>query len=52
MTHEMARYSVGDPDKINRTVTATITKEQWVYGSIDLFLYFNNGVLESFQDAR
>ena len=52
MTREMAEASWGKPADINRTVTATLVREQWVYGSGSnrRYLYFRNGILDSFQD--
>jgi regulator of replication initiation timing len=50
MTYEMARESWGKPQEINRTVTALINHEQWVYGST--YLYFENGILTSYQTRR
>jgi len=52
MTDEMAEYSLGRPTKINRTVTSLSVLEQWVYEGKDLYLYFENGKLTSFQDSR
>ena len=54
MTEAMVRASWGRPSDINRTVTATMTREQWVYdggrfGS-DTYLYFRNGRLTTYQD--
>ena len=48
MTKEMVVKSRGEPEHINRTVTRWGIKEQWVYGS--LYLYFEDGVLTSYQD--
>jgi hypothetical protein len=48
MTKEMAEYSLGKPIDINRTVTASNVREQWVYEGV--YLYFKNNVVESFQD--
>ncbi|WP_115098956.1 tetratricopeptide repeat protein [Paraburkholderia lacunae] len=39
----------GRPERINRTHTASGTDEQWVYGGGN-YLYFRNGILESFQN--
>ncbi|MWV44976.1 hypothetical protein GRF59_15240 [Paenibacillus sp. HJL G12] len=39
----------GKPKNINRTKTATLTHEQWVYGS-NRYLYFDNGILTTIQD--
>lgn len=48
MTSEMAVDSWGSPKDINRTVTQYGTSEQWVYSSG--YLYFDNGILKSWQD--
>lgn len=48
MTKLMAEHSVGPAKKINRTVTSTQVHEQWVYD--EMYLYFENGILTSFQD--
>lgn len=48
MTKEQAIVSWGNPKDINRTVVGSGVHEQWVYGS--QFLYFDNGILTSFQD--
>lgn len=52
MTREMAEASWGEPRDINRTVTANMVREQWVYGftSNRRYLYFRNGILDTFQD--
>ncbi len=50
MTDQMARESLGRPGKINRTAKSNLLHEQWVYRSHNLYLYFDNGVLKSFQD--
>ena len=39
----------GKPRRINRTTTASGTREQWVYGYPN-YLYFTNGVLTSIQN--
>ena len=38
MTKQMAEYSRGRPDKINTTVTANTTREQWIYRKFNLYL--------------
>jgi len=48
MNKEMATISLGPPNKVNRTVGAWGVQEQWVYETI--YLYFENGVLTSYQD--
>ena len=50
MTDEMARLSKGSPDKINRSVGPWGVHEQWVYDFEDMYLYFENGILTSWQD--
>lgn len=50
MTREMAKESIGLPNDINRTVNAAVVREQWVYDSKKLYLYFENGILVSWQD--
>ena len=48
MTKEMAEDSWGKPSDINRTVGSWGVKEQWIYS--DAYLYFDNGILNSWQD--
>jgi len=48
MNQEMAIISLGKPFENNRTVGSWGIHEQWVYD--DLYLYFENGILKSFQD--
>lgn len=48
MSREMATISLGRPNDINRTVGSWGVHEQWVYD--DLYLYFENGKLTSYQD--
>lgn len=50
MTDDMAKASIGYPDDINRTVTRYGTHEQWVYNKKDMNLYFDDGVLTSWQE--
>jgi hypothetical protein len=50
MTDAMARRSLGSPDKINTDVGSWGTHEQWVYEKRDLYLYFENGNLTSYQN--
>jgi len=50
MTDEMARESKGRPDKNNRSVGSWGIHEQWVYEDRDEYLYFENGILTSWQD--
>ena len=49
MTDEMARLSLGYPKDVNKTVGIWGTHEQWVY-SMDLMLYFENGILKNYQN--
>jgi hypothetical protein len=50
MTSEMAKESWGSPDKNNRTVGTWGVHEQWIYG--DTYVYFENGILTSWQDTK
>ncbi|WP_312505922.1 hypothetical protein [Lysinibacillus sp.] len=50
MTYEEVLASLwGEPYDVNRTVTEYGTYEQWVYGN-GQYLYFEDGILTSFQD--
>ena len=48
MTKEMAKISLGEPNRINKSVGSWGVNEQWVYYSI--YLYFKNGILSSYQN--
>jgi hypothetical protein len=50
MPKEQARFSWGEPDDINRTVGSWGVHEQWVYSDTGTYLYFENGILTSWQD--
>jgi len=50
MTKDMARSSLGSPNEINKTTGSWGIHEQWIYEKKDLYLYFENGKLSSFQD--
>lgn len=50
MTDDMALESWGLPDKNNRSVGSWGVHEQWVYERKDTYLYFENGILKSWQD--
>ena len=50
MTNKMAIVSWGAPDDVNRTVGSWGVHEQWIYKSQDTYLYFENGILTSWQD--
>jgi hypothetical protein len=49
MTSEMARMSLGSPEKINRTVNQWGVSEQWIYPN-DLYLYFDDYILTTYQE--
>ncbi|MCH8568703.1 MAG: hypothetical protein LAT67_10585 [Balneolales bacterium] len=51
MTSVMAREAFGRPNNINRTTTISGTLEQWVYQN-RIYLYFRNGILDSFQELQ
>jgi hypothetical protein len=48
-TKEQVGYAKGAPSRVNRTVTAQSTTEQWVYGN-KTYLYFTDNVLTGWQD--
>lgn len=48
MTDEMTRESIGNPEKVNRSTYSSGTHEQWIYK--DKYVYFENGILTSWQD--
>ena len=50
MTDDMAEISLGKPIKINKTVGSWGVHEQWIY--YNKYLYFENGVLSSYQNTR
>lgn len=53
MTQDQARAAWGRPSDINRSVGPWGVSEQWVYRRAyggGQYLYFKNGILESFQD--
>lgn len=50
MTTEMARESLGSSENINKSVGAWGVNEQWVYSG--LYLYFENGIMTSYQTSR
>ncbi|HBH82636.1 MAG: hypothetical protein A2X03_09980 [Bacteroidetes bacterium GWA2_40_15] len=50
MTSDMDRESLGNPDDVNSSNGSWGVHEQWVYEKEDLFLYFENGKLTSWQE--
>lgn len=50
MSEEQVIESMGRPREINRTVSDYCVREQWVYGDFGPYLYFDDGVLTSWQD--
>lgn len=48
-TSGAVRAAWGEPRRINRTVGVLSVSEQWVYGDGSTYLYFENGVLHSYQ---
>jgi hypothetical protein len=49
MTAEQARFSWGDPQKINRMTVAGKLQDQWVFRD-QKYLYFDNGILTAAQN--
>lgn len=52
MSAAAVRAAFGEPRELIRTVNALETFEQWSYGSGSIYLYFQNGLLRSFQESR
>jgi len=52
MTKEMVQASWGEPSDINKTITASKVREQWIYGTLSnrKYVYFENGNLYSIQN--
>ena len=50
MTQEQAKMSLGEPLKVNKTITSKNARTQWVYD--DQYLYFKKGILDSMQTSR
>jgi len=51
LTADAVRASIGEPQRLNRTVNGLGVFEQWVYRGGVEYLYFESGVLRSFQDS-
>jgi len=49
MTDDMAIEVKGTPESVNRTVSAGLVSEQWVY-PYNTYLYFKNGILDTWQN--
>jgi hypothetical protein len=49
MNADMVLMSWGEPTKVNKTVTAKIISEQWVYNLSDSYVYLDNGKVTSMQ---
>ena len=50
MTSKMALVSLGEPRSINKSVGKWGIHEQWVYYAT--YLYFENGILTSYQNSK
>jgi len=50
MTKEQATDLLGYPNDNNRSVGSWGVHEQWVYEAQGVYLYFENGILTSYQD--
>jgi len=48
MNKEMLKFSLGNPDDINKTVNKYGTTEQWIYDN-NLYIYLENNVVTSYQ---
>lgn len=52
MNTDQVIASWGEPQKINETVTRYGKHEQWIYEYQNQYLYFDNGILTSFQNLK
>jgi hypothetical protein len=52
MTDKMCRDSWGNPNHLNRTVTANGVHEQWVYDHQSTYIYFEDGICTSYQQEK
>ena len=52
MSDKMAYDGWDQPDKINKSCNEYGSREQFVYQTRDVYLYFTNSKLTSFQDYR
>lgn len=50
MSADAVRESLGSPNDINRTVTGRVIYEQWVYERDGIYVYLENGRVDSWQD--
>ena len=50
MSKKMTTESWGKPNDINKTVGSWGVHEQWIYSDKDYYLYFENGILTSWQN--
>jgi hypothetical protein len=50
MSKEQVITKWGKPNKINKTIFADYTHEQWIYG--ESYLYFENDILTSIQTSQ
>lgn len=51
MTKEMAKESIGEPIRINKTTSKYGISEQWVYSNFR-YLHFRNGILETIHEKK
>lgn len=50
MTKDQVLLSWGQPKRVNRTILASGTYEQWVYGDTGPYVYFESGIVTAIQD--
>lgn len=48
MNKEMLKFSLGNPDDINKTVNKYSKTEQWIYNN-NLYIYLENNIVTSYQ---
>lgn len=52
MNKEMVILSWGKPEKINRTIVASGTTEQWIYSNFKQYVYFEDNKVIAIQDLN
>lgn len=52
MTADQVIESWGQPDQRNRTILEGLVTEQWVYGSVQQYVYLRNGRVNALQESK
>jgi len=52
MSANTVRQILGAPDSNNKSTSSSGVREQWVYSQKNMYVYFENGILTSFQETK